>query len=171
MIASGDYSGWTQVGYIRWYDHVTVQFAQHHYAAQGDEYPTKYGTMQLVDGTVYGYGERWDPSTGYELDRINGSDFWKTAFDPFAKWSTPFVAQFDGEARYLQSDVPGNSASPTHYTDIQGQRFSDNTFVSMPCGYLVKGNDGSSKRTDGESWHDVLAGSCPDFEIYTDTAG
>lgn len=172
MIASNDVSGWSQVGFLRWYNSTTVWFAQYHDRAEGvGNYPTKFGTTTLTDGSTYGYSEHWDPTTGKEKNLISGTDFYNTSFNPFSQWTLPFDAQYDGEAVYKQSDVPGNASSPTTFTSIQGQQQSNDNYVSVPCNYLDKGNDGAATRADGEAWYDRLAGSCPGFEIYTDTAG
>ncbi len=74
-----------------------------------------------------------------------------------------------GEATYLESDMPGNSASPTNFSSLEGQNGSNNNFYNYGC-ILSKLNNGSARRADGEAWYDTPT-SCPSFNIYTDTAG
>jgi len=173
MIANGNGGGgWVQSGYIRWYDHTTVFFSQ--ISKTGDpnvgQFDTKFGSSSLTYGDTNHYYERWNSNCLCEHSNINSTTFLATTFDPYGSWSYPFSPQFFGETAYKQSDMPGNSASPTPFTDLNYQNASDN-WVSYSCNVLTKSNDlGGVTRSDGESWYDQIT-SCPNFRIFTDTAG
>lgn len=173
VMITDDDLGWSQVGFVRWYNHVTVDFAQYEDAnlfGQGSV-PTKYGTTSVSTGTARDYRETWNTSTGLEGSYVNGNRFYTTGFNPYAQWDPhPWSAQFDGEAAYLASDIPGNAQNTTQFNNIQGQSASTDNNVQIPCGDLKKHNDGANTRTDGESWYDQET-SCPDFQIFTDTSG
>lgn len=65
--------------------------------------------------------------------------------------------------------MPGNSADPEQFTNLQFQNQSG-SFVNYKCAVLTDGNDGGRTRADGEKWF-LVTPACPSFNIYTDTAG
>jgi hypothetical protein len=93
-----------------------------------------------------------------------------TSWNPFSYWSYPFDPEFFGEATYRESDMPGNSASPTNFSSLQGQNGNNNNFYSYGCILTKKNDEIGFTRGDGEAWYDTIT-SCPSFKIYTDTAG
>jgi hypothetical protein len=67
--------------------------------------------------------------------------------------------------------MPGGAASPTSFTNLQGQNGSNNNYYDFSCnGYLLKKNQGAAERSDGNAWWDQLS-TCPAFDIYTAAAG
>jgi len=172
MIANNGGGGWVQSGYIRWYDHTTVFFSQ--ISKTGDpnfgQFDTKFGTSSLAYGDTNHYYEKWVSSCSCDHSNIDSTTWLSTTFNPFNAWFLPFSPQFSGEAAYKQNDMPGNSSTPTSFTDLHYQDYTD-SWVSYGCNLLTKSNDlAGVTRSDGESWYDRIT-SCPNFDIYTDTAG
>ena len=170
MIASdNNLGGYVQSGFLRGYNQCMVYFAE---TRRTSSYPfdSKFGTSCIAtDGSTHGYAEPYGSGCGCEYAKIDGTVWMTTSWNPFQYWAYPFVPQFFGEATYLESDMPGNSASPTNFAHLQQQNSSDNQFSNLGCN-LAKSNDGSATRTDGEAWYNQTT-SCPAFRIYTDTAG
>ncbi len=134
---------------------------------------TDIGSTCLTDGDTHTYGERWIPSCGCIISKVDGNQWQASTFNPWDWWdsSNGFSPQFSGEVKHLESDMPGNSANPTNFSDVQGQRRSDGNFYSYPCGQLTILNElAGVTRADGESSYNQTT-SCPSFNIYTDTAG
>ena len=63
--------------------------------------------------------------------------------------------------------MPGNSANPEQFTNLKYQDSSG--FHNYGCMVLSFANDGGHKRADGEAWF-LKTPTCPNFNIYTDTA-
>lgn len=176
MIANGDKVGWVQSGYMRWYNHSSVFFSQvcQHFTGQycAGQFTTVFGTESLTYGNTNFYDEIWNTSCSCEHSKIDGNVEIATTFNPFNAWTWPFAPEFYGEAVYKQNDMPGNSSSPTYFEDPQHQNTTSDDWVSYGCNTLSKYNDlAGYTRTDGESWYDVIASNCPNFKIYTDSAG
>lgn len=89
---------------------------------------------------------------------IDSVIFASTGWSPFTYWQQPFEPTFEGEAGYVESDMPGLSTSRTAYTALGAQRYDD-TVVAMPCGLQYR-NDKTSR------WANVAHG-CAAFDIYT----
>jgi hypothetical protein len=169
MIASDlGVNGYGQAGYIRWYNHCTVYFAQQFDG--GTDLQTNYGSSCLTDGNTHSYINRWNPDCHCLKSNVDSTTFLTSTWNPYDVWVFPFSPQFQGEARYLESDMPGNAANLTLYSSIQGQSSSDDSWQSYPCASLTKANDGSATRSDGEKWWDSQKTPCPNFVIYTDTS-
>lgn len=170
MISAGKPDGgWVQSGYIRHYDSCEHYFAQTFDG--GTDLQSRFGSSGcLSNGPDDGYDEDYGPDCGCEYAKVDGNIWLTTSWDPYSVWTYPFSPQFFGEARYQQSDMPGDASSPTQFSDIQGQDAANNAYDGYPCNTLSKYNQWYT-RPDGKSWYDAPYGSCPDFEIYTDTAG
>jgi hypothetical protein len=170
MIAPGQPNGgYVQSGFFRGYNQCTVFFAEtrisNSYGVSG-----KFGTSCIpTDGSSHGYAEQYGAGCGCEYAKIDGTVWMTTSWNPFVYWSYPFDPLFFGEATYLESDMPGNSATPTNFSSLQGQNGNNNNFYNYGCIFTPL-NNGTATRADGEAWYDTLT-SCPSFKIYTDTAG
>jgi len=168
MIANSGGLGWAQSGYIRWYAGNIVYFAQQ-FDGNGD-LQTKWGSSATT-GQTHLYTQWWDPSCSCLHSDVDTTVYLVTTWNPFTLWNYPFSAQFSGEARYLENDIAGNASSRTQYTSLGGEREDNNNWENYPCNLLSSLNEGSSRRSDGESWHLVANATCPNFQNYTDTAG
>jgi hypothetical protein len=169
MIASGDGNGYAQSGYTRWYNSCTYFFAEQ--SKNGSTFYDKFGTTCVTtDGTTHKYTEEYFSSCSCVKSMVDGTPYMTSNWNPFNNWSYPFSPQFEGEAIYRESDMPGNSASPTSFTDLHYQN-TDNSWGAYGCGALNVENLGSGDRADGEEWFNSGSGmTCPDFNIYTDTS-
>ena len=173
MIASNNGNGWAQSGYIRWYNHCAVLVAQIEQTYGVTNPQTFYGTTCMsTDGSTNTFKEYYQNASHscFCVEAMVGTRVLLTStFDPRSYWSTPWSPDFDGEAAYLASDMPGNSGAPTSFTDLQYEE-PGGSFIDYGCGVLVKRNDGSAERADGKAWYNVTK-TCPGFDLYTDTAG
>lgn len=168
MIQPQAASGWVQSGRVRWYNHCTVVFAQS-YDGKNDNPRTFYGTTCQADsGGTNTFTELYSAGCTCIQAEENGNALQNSYFNPNNAWPTPWGPEFMGEAGYTQSDMPGNSASPTKFSNLQRQ--TSNGFVDYACSVLSIINDGSRTRADGEKWFNDTP-TCPGFQIYTDTAG
>lgn len=170
MIAGADTQGYVQSGLFHRYGGCVLVFGQ---VRQNDSYSprSKFGTSCIsTDGTVRGFGEQYGPGCGCEYAKIDGNVWMTTSWDPYAYWAAPFAPIFMGEQQFRESDMPGDAASPTDFTKLQGQHMSDDAFYDFGCNLLQKRNDWLANRSDGQSWYDRIT-VCPSFTIYTDVAG
>jgi hypothetical protein len=167
MISPSNGLGWAQSGYLRWYNHCNIVFAQD--SPDGSAVHTFTGTTCQQDGGQTNiFTESYDGGCSC-IDQYEGGRILQhTMYDPTKRWSTPWQPQFFGEAASLSSDMPGNSGSPEQFTNLKYQDSSG--FHNYPCMVLTPRNDGAHKRTDGEEWFNETP-TCPNFNIYTDTAG
>lgn len=168
MIAPSNRDGWAQSGYIRWYNHCNVVFAQD--SPDGKTWTTWIGTTCQGDtGETNTFTEKHIGGSCTCVEEMEGSRVLQTTgFDPDIWWATPWRPNYAGEANYKASDMPGNSAAPTVFSNLQFQG-QDGTFYNYKCQVLTLINDGSAERADGEQWF-LGAPSCPGFQIYTDTS-
>lgn len=163
MIVSGNYAGWAQVGYMRWYGSSTYYFSQ---LVSGHSIDTKTGTSPLAMGSTHYYYNKW-VVTCLCMEEIIDRTLWASStWNPWTAWPTPFYPQYTGETRYLESDVSGTSSAPASYTNLGQQDNSTNNWELVPCGELTSANDGWRTRSDGQSWHNPQT-SCPSFNVYT----
>lgn len=170
VASNGSPGGYVQSGTQAGYGQCLTYFAQTRKTNQ-DNPQTKYGGCISADGSTHSYNEQYGSGCGCEYAKIDGTIWMTTSWDPYASWTYPFDPQFFGEANYRESDMPGNAQSPTDFGSLQGQNGDNNNYYSFDCdGYLLKKNDWLSGRSDGKSWYDQYT-SCPEFKIYTDTAG
>ncbi len=161
--------GWVQAGRIRWYNHCTVIFSQSYDGVSGDIAQTTMGsTCQADSGGTNTFADKWVGTCSCIQATENGALLQSSNFDPHNFWATPWGPEFLGEAAYLQNDMPGNSASPTTFSNLQRQT-SGGSFSDYACSVLESVNDTSNVRADGEKWFNVTS-SCPGFNIYTDTS-
>ena len=166
-ITSGNGAGYAESGFVRWYNHALTFFAQQFDG--GSDLRTRYANEPGV-GSVHGYYEKWQSSTGYIESIVDATTFITSTWSPFDKWALPFEPQFLGLAYYLASDIAGTASAPTEFTNLHGQDYITNYWDAYPCNALTQVNDGSARRSDGDAWF-VKVATCPSFNIYTDTAG
>jgi hypothetical protein len=168
MLAGPSASDYIQSGFDRWYGSCTYYFAEASAPSQS-YFDQKYGSSCLSYGATTGYAEQYGSGNHVEYAKIGGTVWITTPFNPYSVWSS-FYPEFFGETVWKESDMPGNSASPTSFNSVQYQSSSTHNFVGFGCS-LTKSNDLTGvTRSDGESWYDRTT-SCPSFNIYTDTAG
>jgi hypothetical protein len=167
MIAPANGRGWAQSGYLRWYNHCNVVFAQD--SADGVFVADMFTgmTCQQDGGQLNTFTEQYDGSCSCIHQDEGGRILESTSFDPTQNWSTPWSPEFFGEAVYKASDMPGNSTGAEQFTALKYQDSSG--FHNYPCAVLSIRNDGSAKRSDGEAWFNKTP-TCPNLNIYTDTS-
>jgi hypothetical protein len=165
-IAGSDGSGFAESGFVRWYGSSITYFAQQWDG--GNDLQTRYANQPGI-GSVHGYYEKWQTTTGDIKSIVDATTFLTSSWDPFSDWDLPFEPQFLGSAYYLESDIAGDSSAPTAYTNLHGQDYITNAWDSYPCSVLTKVNNGSAERSDGEEWYDSIS-TCPSFNVYTDNA-
>lgn len=163
--------GYGQSGYIRWYNSCTYFFAQTEEDVFYTQPNTFYGTTCLTYGNTNTYQNTQIDSCSCMHSNINGTRELQTNWNPKNVWGDPFSPQFESETRYLQSDIPGNGAARTNWSNLMGHKRSDNNWVAYPCNVLTHQNDGANTRSDGEKWWVSPGDTCPNFHTYTDTAG
>jgi hypothetical protein len=171
MIAAGDAKGWAQSGFWRWYNSSTYFFSQVNYtdSAGKSHLTTKFSSSPTTYGQTHTYKEQWSQSCYCEQSYVDSTLYIATSFNPYTYWYYPFSPVYSGEANYLASDMTGNSASPTVFSNLHYQDIS-NSFYAYGCNVLSGFNNGSAKRADGEAWYNWQT-QCPSFEIFTDTYG
>jgi hypothetical protein len=173
MIASANKGplafGYAQAGFVRWYNHAAVFFWE--YQNGNGLFSQKFGTSTVSYGSAHTYKVAWTSSCScYQLS-IDGAVGLSSNWNPYdGSWWYPFSPQFEGEATYKESDVPGNSSVPTTFSNVKGQYVAGDAFESYAC-HLSNDNDVSATRADGEHWYVKSLSPCPNFNIFTDTAG
>lgn len=133
MLSSSDGDGYAQSGVLHnWPTGPCIRHwaAQNEYGIAGQESDV-IGVCASA-GEVHQAWQLWDPSIGRIVSLIDATRFITSSWNPFTVWTTPFLAQVVGETHYGNSDVPGLSASPSDFTTIQVQAYS-NSWVPA-CG-------------------------------------
>jgi len=165
--------GWAQTGFIRWYGSDIHAFSQSSYTdpSTGDLVLSTSYSAVITTGNTKQYSDYYDSTCSCLQLLVDTTTFASTSWNPYTYWGTPFSTQYSGEAAYLASDMPGNATTPTPFTKLHYMN-SAGTWYAWACtNPLTKVNQGSHTRTDGESWWNQPGSTCPDFNIYTDTAG
>jgi hypothetical protein len=167
MIAPANGAGWAQSGYLRWYNHCNVVFAQD--SVDGVNVSDFFigTTCQQDGGQLNTFTQQYDSGCSCIHQDEGGRILESTSFDPTENWTTPWSPEFFGEAVYTASDMPGNSASPEQFTGLQYQ--SSDGFHNYACSVLTSVNQGGTERSDGEEWFNKTP-TCPNVNIYTDTS-
>jgi hypothetical protein len=145
MLSSHAGNGWGQTGFIRWYHHDIVHFAQY---KQGPTFNavTYYGNTSLAAGELHQYWTLRGASSNCLVTssclvgHIDQTTWFYTPFDPAAFWSTPFVQLYEGEVGYREANIPGVATAKTGFNYMQYIN-SSNQWVSSPCNlYTVNDN-------------------------------
>lgn len=166
MIASGaPNSGWAQAGFTRSYNNVTYFFAQT--SPDGTATNSQFSTSGVSLGTRATFVGKDGLDCTCAKAMVNGNAYITTTWNPQNRWISPFSPQYEGEASYLESDMPGNASQQTNYSGLQ---YEDNTgtFNDYPCSTLSSENAGSATRADNLHWYNQAGSTCPNFNIYTD---
>lgn len=155
MIAAGNGSGWAQSGYFRSYGSSITYFSQ--IASDSTHFQTVFRYNPIL-GSTHAYRSLYWSGCGCIQTTVDSTVFQQSTFNPYGRWSFPFVPQFFGETAYRESDMPGLSSSPMTFWGLGVQRYTDDVLVSIPCILL--------SRVDSTRWG-LSPSGCTAFNVYT----
>jgi hypothetical protein len=107
------------------------------------------------------------------LANIDTTIFLTSSFNPFAAegsasgsgWAEPFQIQIQGEVSYLESDISGTTAAPSHFYGTQIQRYANSVWEAC-SGYASFEAD-----TPLEARYSQSTGGCDDIYVWTNDPG
>lgn len=148
---------WAQSGYDRGYG---VDYR--HYAQQSRDgntpLVTQWGAF-IYPGEVHGYWQQFVASCSCIRSNVDLNTFITSSWNPFTYWEEPFFIQFQGEAAYTASDMPGSASYKAEFNGLQVQTL-DGNFSDVPAGLL-------SGRTANPGVWTYGSTSSTSFDIWT----
>ncbi|CAN5571592.1 hypothetical protein BH10ACT8_BH10ACT8_20180 [soil metagenome] len=134
--------GYAQIGYNQDSSHGPTYYYEANVDGTSGNRVGGYWHSGIGAGTTHRYWVQWTtylcPGGCFALN-IDTTRVAQTSWDPYATWtnptSTPWIIQATSETKYAETGVSGHSTGgvATVWDSLSGQRFSDNTYVSVPC--------------------------------------
>ncbi len=171
MIASSVSNlAYVQVGYIKSADfgHVRWFFeANNGYTGANlnfDFYPSSF-SVDAEAGVRHSFSVNWRTSDDFVHGDIDSVPWGASTFNPYRGsysgdpaavnradfGAQPWSPQYEGEGLYTQSDIPGIGSSHASFTYMGVQKFSDDAFENLPCGYDIPDSDNYPRWTNSAS--------------------
>lgn len=140
MIASQTTGSYSQDGLIAGYNQGYVYvFAE---VNNGNTFYDRYLPDTVAANTTYGFYEKYEgacpPPTNHPcIGSYRGNTrITDTNFDPYASGGfgpQPWSPQFNDQKSYPGNDVMGAPSNHLNFTYLDGQQYSNDQYVSMPC--------------------------------------
>jgi hypothetical protein len=127
MYSGGSNPGQAFSGYTRWANLTTIPAkAWYQRDASDSLHQIIDGTFNnLTQGSTYHFWVQYQNTSSRLRMNINTHVIAETTWDPFLYWTLGWLQVFGGDARYLQSDVPGLSSAKAHYSSMEVQLLND----------------------------------------------
>lgn len=132
-----------------------------------DYHPSNFSIANQI-GTKHSFHVLYQPSTGFVTTQIDTTLWYVTTFDPFYQavasggsnfGPEPWSVQYNGEALYLDDNVPGQAAAQAAMNAMGVQGYWDNVNVLIPCGF-------NFPQSDSSNWANSTVG-CTNSAIWT----
>ncbi len=158
MIAAYDGCGYAQAGFTNlWVGGVVKIRHKAEVARSCTDYTSAYGA-DIGAGERHTYRTLYYPGCTCELSTVDGVELQRSNFSPYGTWAYPFIAQFFGEVKYFETDMPGKGSVHTNFTGLGAEQASNHTVVAMPCTMVG--------RIDSASWG-LVGNTCNNFDLWT----
>jgi hypothetical protein len=137
MTASRSGDGWAQAGYEKNAQiNMTVPFAQ--YCRDRDDVGTcrtRFLGNHLLNGQEYRFMVAYNDATSTERMYFGATVMLTTYFNPLAEWlQWPWIDVYKAEAKFRESDIPGDSNQKAVFRDMRYQSNGSGTWTPQPCG-------------------------------------
>ena len=143
-----DFRGWAQTGFLRAGPIGEAHFAQQ--SLDGTSWSTVFGS-QVADGEVHHDWQQYDGGCGCIHSNVDVTRFMDSTFNPKLSWVYPYGAEFFGETKYLETNMPGWNTSQTTFSGLQVQNFSnDNGWYTPPEWSYWSSNDNTNRWNQGD---------------------
>lgn len=164
MVVSNDLNGYAQSGEMYRYGYTCVK----NWAEQKQDVSHTFvdyylGGCNNVGGASHKFWQQMVLISGsyYVRSNMDSTIIHQSSWFPFAGWTTPLFVQFDAEAYYAQTQIPGIATSPQDWSSLQVQSFADDSWADM-CGHHNLG----AVNQNSPFWQELVL-SCDHFHTWT----
>lgn len=159
--------GYAQSGYFRSYGTSIQSFTEYNLHG-GDGNQTRQFWGVVNPGELHTYWVDYSSIENCERLIVDAVEKACTNFNPYSVWAQPFVAEFNGETRWVESDMPGSNASGwATFKSIYTQH-TDNNWYDQTSGLystIDSSHTCSCYHQDAPVYHSDIHEA---FDIWTD---